>query len=98
MDNNKFLEKILIFVDREGVVESKNSTPNSSSLTMSYNSNGLQVDMHAFAHGMGNGSCSATVVYKGKTVYKGAGGFTSHPLSVKVENYVAGPWEKLMGL
>jgi hypothetical protein len=98
MDIDKYLENVLVFVDRNGVVVDKHSTPMSSSLKMKYENGDLHVSMNAYAHGMGNGSCGATVKYKGKIVYKAAGSFTSSPYNTKVDKYVTGEWEKLMGL
>jgi hypothetical protein len=95
-DLNKFMERVLVFVDRNGVVKSKNGTPMSSSLRMSYDVKDLKITMSAFAHGMGNGSCGAKVVYKGETVFDASGCFTSSPYNVKATIYKPGSWEKLI--
>jgi hypothetical protein len=98
MDNNKFMEKVLVFVDRNGTVVSKSSTPMSCSLEMKYKGDDLSITMSVFAHGMGNGSCKAEVVYQGETVYQASGSYTSGPYHVQVQKYVPGPWKELMGL
>jgi hypothetical protein len=98
MDLDKYLENVLVFVDRNGSIESKQSTPMSCSLQMKYDNGDLKVKMHAYSHGMGNGSCGATVTYKGEVVYEAAGSFTARPYSTKVKTHKPGPWEKLMKL
>lgn len=98
MDSDKYLEEVMVYVDRNGTVDSKHSTPMSSSLKMSYNQGDLSITMHAYAHGMGNGSCGATVKYKGKVVYSAGGKYTAGPFGTKVSKYVPGDWEKLLGL
>jgi hypothetical protein len=98
MDNNKFLENVLVFVDRNGTILDKHSTPMSTSLHMQYKQGDLDIDMHAFAHGMGNGSCSATITYQGEVVYQAGGSFTSSPYNVEVKKYSSGAWEQLMDL
>ncbi len=98
MNDDKFLEEVMVYVDRNGTVDDKHSTPMSCSLKMSYKQGDLSITMHAYAHGMGNGSCGATVKYKGKTVYSASGNFTSGPFNTKVSKYTPGAWEKLLGL
>lgn len=98
MSDDKYLENVLVFVDRNGTVVSKSGSPMSCSLEMSYDKGDLKVKMSAFAAGMGNGSCGATVTYKGKVAYKAHGSFTTRPFNTKVTKYEPGAWEKLMGL
>jgi hypothetical protein len=98
MNDDKFLEEVLVFVDSNGTIVSKTSTNMSCSLKMKYEDDDLKIKMHAYSHGMGNGSCGAEVRYKGKKVYEASGSFTSSPYDVKVKQYVPGKWEKLMGL
>ena len=95
---DKFLENVLVFVDRNGFIVNKQSTPMSCSLEMKYENGDLKAKMHAYAHGMGNGSCGATVTYKGETVFEGAGGFTARPFNSKINTYIPGEWERLMRL
>lgn len=96
--DDKFLEQVLIFVDRNGVVLSKDSNPMSCSLKMSYQSKtpDLKIEMHAYAAAQGNGSCSAEVMYEGEIVYKASGCFTASPFKTKVEKYIPGEWEDLI--
>lgn len=96
MNNDKFLEKVLVFVDRNGIVLSKSSNPMSANLKMEYKKDELYIEMKAYAHCMGNGSCSATIKYKNKVVYNAGGSFTSSPFNTKVEVYKPGKWEKLI--
>ena len=93
---DSFMEKVLIFVDRNGVVESKTSNPMSSSLKMSYASGDLKIKMQAYSHCQGNGSCSAKVTYKDKVVYEASGGFTATCHNVIVKKYKPGDWEKIV--
>jgi hypothetical protein len=95
---DKFLEDVLVFVDRNGSIVSKQSGEMSCSLEMKYERGDLNVKMHAYAHGMGNGSCGATVTYKGEKVFHGAGSFTVRPYNSKIETYIPGEWEQLMRL
>lgn len=97
-DDDKFLESVLVFVDRNGSIVSKQSTPMSCSLKMEYDTKDLKVTMSAYSHGMGNGSCNAVVTFGGKVVYKAAGSFTSSPYNVEVSKYESGAWERMMGL
>lgn len=98
MTDDKFLEEVLVFVDRRGTIVEKFSGRMSTTLRMKYEQGDLSITMHAFAHGMGNGSCAATVTYQGKVVYDAAGHFTSSPYNTKVKTYHPGPWEQVMGL
>lgn len=93
---DSFMEKVLVFVDRNGTVEDKTSNPMSCSLKMSYASNDLKIKMHAYSHCQGNGSCSAKVTYKGKVVYEASGGFTSTCRNVTAKVHTSGDWEKLI--
>lgn len=98
MNDDKFLEKVLVFVDQNGTIEDKYSTPMSCSLKMKYEDKALKIKMHAYSHGMGNGSCSAKISYEHKVVYEASGCFTAAPFNTKVKKYVPGKWEKLMNL
>lgn len=93
---NDFMNRVLVFVDRNGRVLSKFGTPMNAGLSMEYNLNGLTIKMDVYTHCQGNGSCSAKVKYKGKVVYKAAGQYMSGPFGVKVEKYVPGEWEGLL--
>jgi hypothetical protein len=93
---NKFLERVLVFVDRNGVVQAKDSSPMHSALSMSYKRGKLAIKMHATAYAQGNGSCGASVKYNGKTVFTAAGCFTSAPWDVVITTYKPGAWEKLI--
>ncbi|MDE1833816.1 MAG: hypothetical protein KGH64_00600 [Candidatus Micrarchaeota archaeon] len=100
MSNDKAQEKldnlmlrILVFVDRNGKVVSKNGNRMSSSLSMAYVDKEFDIKMSAFCHCMGNGSCSATVRYKGALVFNASGSYTSGPYGVKAKTYECGDWE-----
>lgn len=93
---DKFLEKVLVFVDRNGSIEDKISNPMSCSLKMSYASKDLKINMQAYSHCQGNGSCSAKVIYNGKVVYEASGGFTSTCHNVTAKVHKPGDWEKLI--
>jgi hypothetical protein len=98
-EQDKFLEKVLVFVDRNGEVKSKESTPFSSSLTMKYEDrDNLLIEMDVFANGFGNGSCRATITYEKKIVYRAKSNYTSSPFNTKEEVYIPGEWEKLIGI
>lgn len=98
MSKDKFLEKVLVFVDRKGYVVSKESNPMSCNLHMQYEKGNLHVEISAYSHCMGNGSCSAIVKFKNKTVYRATSSFTCSPFNTKVHEYKSGAWEKLMNL
>ena len=98
MDNDKYLEDVLVFVDHRGTILEKHKAPTSTTLKMKYDKEGLFISMHTFAHGMGNGSCAATVIYQGQVVYKASGNFTTSTYNVEMETYHPGPWEQVMGL
>lgn len=93
---DKFMERVLVFVDRNGTLETKSGTPMSCSIKMSYNKDRLQINMHAYSHGMGNGSCGAEVTYKGTQVFKAYGGFTSTCHNVVATTFKRGDWEKIV--
>lgn len=95
---DEFLRKVLKFVDRNGSVKSKSSTPMSCSLEMTYEDrkSDIRIDMHASAHGMGNGSCGAKVYHKGDVVYDAGASYTSGPFGTKVKVYEPGRWEELI--
>lgn len=97
-DPDQYLEDVLVFVDRNGYIVSKDSNPMSCSLHMEYDKSDLKVKMNAYSHCQGNGSCNATVTYKGKVVYQANGSFTSRPYNSAVTKYVPGAWEELMKL
>lgn len=91
-----FLLKVLVFVDRNGKIESKNSNPMSCSLQMAYDANDLKIKMSAYSHCQGNGSCGAKVTYKGKVVYDASGNFTTRPFNTTAKKHSPGNWEKLI--
>lgn len=97
-NHDKFLEDVMVFVDRNGSIDSKTSNPMSCSLKMTYKSKDLKITMSAYSHGMGNGSCGAVVIYKKEVVYEASGGFTARSNGVKTKTYKSGPWEKLIGV
>ena len=96
MNKDKFVEKILIFVDRNGKVLDKHSTPLSASLVMRYDVEKLKINMHVYRHAMGNGSCVVEVRYKDKCVLKAGGLYVNTCRDVKFERYRSGKWEKLI--
>lgn len=85
--------RVMVFVDRHGVVLSKTSNPMSTSLKMSYQGNDLDVIMRAYAHSQGNGSCGATVKLNDKIVFKASGTFRTEPSDVEASIYKPGDWE-----
>lgn len=91
-----FLERVLVFVDRNGRVKGKTSSPMHSALSMEYELGDLKIKMHASAFAQGNGSCGATVHYKGKKVYAAAGCYTAAPWDVEETVHEKGPWERLI--
>jgi hypothetical protein len=91
-----FLDRVLRFVDQNGKVVAKDSSPVHSALTMRYDSDVLKIKMHATMYAMGNGSCGAQIKYLGKTVFSAAGSYTVRPFEVEVVTYEPGPWERLI--
>lgn len=96
--DDQFLLAVLSYVDRYGTILHKDSTPMSASLQMEYDSQDLKAEMSAYSHAMGNGSCQATILFNGELVYKAKASFTATPYHTKVEKYIPGEWEKIMGL
>lgn len=88
---------VLKFVDKNGSVVSKHGTPVNSSLSMKYSDGPLKITMDVYVHCQGNGSCSAKVVYKSRTVYKAAGNFTTRPFNTEENIYIPGNWEDKLG-
>lgn len=86
--------RVLVYVDRNGTVVSKDSSPNSASLQMKYKDQDYDIKMHAYANGMNNGSCGATVKYQHTVVFDAGGSYTSGPWGVKAKTYTPGKWEK----
>lgn len=91
---DKLLEDVLVFIDRRGSLDDKVSTPNSCSIKMSYKDDVFEMKMHAYSHGMGNGSCGATIKENGKVVFEGSGSFMSRPSGSKIKTQTSGAWEK----
>lgn len=94
--DDEYLKKVLIFVDRNGTVEDKSSSSHSASLKMKYEENGLHIEMYVCANGMGNGSCGATIKYRENIVYEAKGNYTSGPFNTEVTKYSTGVWESLI--
>jgi len=88
--------RVLVFVDQNGVVVAKDSSPMHSSLTMKYKGRGLDIKMHATSYAQGNGSCGALVKYRGKKVFSAGGCYTDGPWDVEAATYKTGAWEKMI--
>ncbi len=88
--------RVLVFVDRNGVVVNKDSSPMHSALMMKYKGRGLDIKMHATTYAQGNGSCGALVKYRGKRVFSAGGCFTAAPWDVEAKTYKTGAWEKII--
>src|SRR5208282_6383922 len=91
------MQRVLVFVDRNGEVVQKESSPMHSALEMKYRSRGgkLVIKMHVAAYAQGNGSCSAIVKHNGKTVFNGGGCYTAGPWDVEATTFKKGVWEKM---
>lgn len=90
--------RVLVFVDRNGEVVAKDSSPMHSSLTMKYENKRkkLVIKMHATAYAQGNGTCGALVKHKGKKVFSAGGCYTDGPRDVEAATYKTGAWEKII--
>jgi hypothetical protein len=97
-DPDKYMWKVLEYVDRNGTVLSKDSSPMHSSLAMSLKKGKLSAKISASAYAQGNGSCHAKIVYDGRRVFEAGGNYTAGPFNVAVSTYVPGSWEKTLGV
>jgi hypothetical protein len=91
---DKLMTRVMVFVDRNGVILSKNSSQVNTSLSMKYEDEDFKIKMSAYCHCMGNGSCQAKVEYKGEVVFDACGYYISGPSSVEAKVYEPGEWEE----
>lgn len=61
------------FIDRNGRVLEKQSTPQSVHLKMVYETGDIKADLSAYQHAQGNGSTQVRVTVAGKEVFKASG-------------------------
>lgn len=93
---NDFMRDVLVFIDRNGKIEGKHSSGVNCGLSMSYKAKSMRANFDVYSHAMGNGSCSVTVYYNNRKVYKASGCFMGTPFGVEEEIYKPGKWEELM--
>lgn len=89
------MDRVLVFVDRNGSLLVKDNNPMYCSIEMQYFHKGTNITMSVYSHCQGNGSCSAKVIHKGKVVFDASGCYTSSPFKVKADIYIPGDWERL---
>ena len=98
MSPDSLLLKVLVFIDRNGIVTYKAGNPFSARLDMKYenDSKKLKMQMSVAASPCGNGSCSSSIIHNNKTAFKANGCYTTSPFDSKIEVYKPGEWEDII--
>lgn len=86
--------KCMLWVDRNGTVLDKGSSPFSAWLQMEYKDPGFSVYIRCTQSPYGNGYALIKVKVKNRLVFKAEGNYIGEPYFNKVTKYVSGTWEK----
>lgn len=90
----KFAIKCIKFVDANGVIENRGSTPFSEWLLMHYKQPKFSMHIHITRSPYGNGFAGLVVKADRKIVFKVEGCYIAAPFDLVVKKYISGAWEK----
>lgn len=96
VNQDKLMNSILSFIDRNGEVKGRHGTPLSGELQMTFKRGNIDMFMNVLEHVFSNGNCFARVKVAGKVVYDGEGNYIAGARNVVAKTYKPGAWEKLL--